>query len=40
MRITMLNISRKTETASRIELQQVAQIIKEGLRSERTTVAC
>ena len=34
MRITMLNISRKTETASRIELQQVAQIIKEGPQVE------
>ncbi len=34
MRITMLNISRKTETASRMELQQVAQIIKEGLQVE------
>ena len=30
----MLNISRKTETASRIELQQVAQIIKEGPQVE------
>ena len=34
MRITMLNISRKTETASRMELQQVAQIIKEGPQVE------
>ena len=30
----MLNISRKTETASRMELQQVAQIIKEGPQVE------
>ena len=34
MRITLLNISRKTETASRMELQQVAQIIKEGPQVE------
>ena len=34
MRVTLLNISRKTETASRIELQQVAQIIKEGPQVE------